>query len=62
MDLNPCATRMDRPWWSSSCLLNSGLKDRRFNPDQGGDGFLRALKIVKHAFLWRGSKAVGPMS
>jgi hypothetical protein len=25
------------------------------------DGFLWALKILKHNFLWRGSKAVGTM-
>jgi hypothetical protein len=34
----------------------------RFQPLPGGDGFLRALKILKHAFARRGSKVVGPMS
>jgi hypothetical protein len=44
------------PRWSSDCVLSSGLKGHRFNPNQGGDGFLGAY------FLWKGSKAVGPMS
>jgi hypothetical protein len=47
------------PRWSSGGVLISGLG---FNPDQRGDGFLWALKILKHSFLRRGSKAVGPMS
>jgi hypothetical protein len=54
--------RKNHPRWSSGCMLNSGLNGHRFNPDQGGDGFLWAVKILKHAFLRRGSKAVGPMS
>jgi hypothetical protein len=37
------------PWWTSSCMLNSGLMGCSFNSDQGCDGLLWALKILKHA-------------
>jgi hypothetical protein len=50
------------PWWSSGCMLNSGFRVTGSIPTRGGGGFLRALKILKHAFLWRESKAVSPMS
>jgi hypothetical protein len=35
-----------QPRWSSGYVLSSGLKGRGINPDQGGDGFLWALRSL----------------
>jgi hypothetical protein len=39
-------------------VLAVGPKDRGFKPGRDS-GFLRAIKIQQHAFLRKGSKAVG---
>jgi hypothetical protein len=46
----------------ASLILDSGSQVQSIPGGEEGDGFLWAIKILKHALLWRGNKAVGPMS
>jgi hypothetical protein len=51
-----------RPRWSGGLATEpTGHSVAGSNPTEGG-GFLWVIKIPSTHFLWRGSKAVGPMS
>ena len=53
--------KVERLRWSRGSMLAFGTQVRGSNPAEAV-GFLRANKIPQHAFLRRGSKAVGTMS
>ena len=54
-------TAVKRLWWSRGSVLPLSTQVRGFKPSRSQQDF-SGRKNPQHAFLWKGSKAVGPMS